>query len=50
MDIEKYKSNNWFYYYYIDSQTNRIICHGLYNDYSWVGYNYHNQQKGFWLR
>lgn len=40
-----------FEYYYIDSKTDFLIEHSLYNDYSWwgVGYRYHDQQKGFWL-
>lgn len=52
MKIEKYKDSNWFCYYYFDSKTNTKIGHGLYN--SWydigVGYGYHVNKKGFWLK
>lgn len=49
---KKYKGYDWFYNYYIDSKTGITILHGLYN--SWydigVGYYYHTEEKGFWLK
>lgn len=47
----KRKHSNWFYYYYLDSKTNLLIYHGLYDDYSFygIGYHYHSINKGFWL-
>lgn len=54
MKIEKYKRKKWFYYYnyYEDSKTYFRIHHGLYNSYYdyGIGYCYHNERKGFWLR
>lgn len=48
MKIEKKDFGNWFYYY-IDVET----FHGLYNstnNFFGIGYSYHQECKGFWLR
>lgn len=43
-----------FAYYYTDSKTNEGIFHGFLDDHSFkgwgIGYNYHGEKKGFWLR
>lgn len=47
-----YTFDTYLYHYYIDRKTNfqTEIYHALYSSIYCIGYYYHDEQKGFWLK